>query len=86
VEASLLFTLGVMHEMLPNRQVACAVRPGSYWLRTKYVASWDVWEVPSCVPSGQVGSLRAKVDIKSASHLSTCVDVCILKLDPMRGC
>ena len=86
MEASLLFTLGVMHEMLPNWQVACAVRPRSNGLRTKYVASWDVWEVPACIASGQGRSLRAKVDIESAPHLSTGVDVCILELDPMRGC
>ena len=72
--------------MLPNRQVASAVRPGSHRLRTKYVASWDVWEIPSCIASGQGGSLRAKVDIKSAPHFSTGVDVCILELDAMRGC
>jgi len=71
--------------MLPNRQVASAVRPGSNWLRAKYVASWDVWEIPPCIASWQSGSLRAKVDIKSAPHLSTGVDVCILELDAMRG-
>ena len=72
--------------MLPNRQVASAVRPRSDGLRTKYVASWDVWEIPPCIPSGQGGSLWTKVYIKSAPHLSTSVDVCILELDAMRGC
>lgn len=72
--------------MLPYWQVASAVRPGPNGLRTKYVASWYVWEIPTCIASGQGGSLWTKVDIKSAPHLPTGMNVCILKLDAMRGC